>query len=453
MIRFNRFCISLVLISACLAAMAQEDEIEELLKERIVIENPIYKPVISLGSGVINYHGDVKNNFLNPVIGNYGAKLNVSTFIDSKRYFKANFSLIYGQVSANQKSFTDLDHNLNFKSDLVDFGVNVEYSFDHIFRRRNYIRPFISAGIENIQFTPKGDLYDGLNNLYYYWNDGTIRDINQVENDVNPGLILYRDYIYETDLREREKVLYNLGSYSQNTFSFPVDAGFDFKISDRIDCRLGTSLHFTFTDFLDNVSSKGTHIPGKKGNDIFSYSYFMIRLDLFSQPKIQVIEKMFAEMELDPILIDDEDGDFILDPADECPGTPYGVVVDSCGCPLDLDDDGVPDYLDEELNTARGAWVDDRGKTITEEEFLARLMDRGNAMNRQDLKVYFETISKGYIPGTVEEIPAKFKNLDRDGDGYISFEELLNAIDDYFDYKLDLTVKDLYELNDFFFKQ
>ncbi|MDY6973393.1 MAG: YMGG-like glycine zipper-containing protein, partial [Thermodesulfobacteriota bacterium] len=40
----------------------------------------------------------------------------------------------------------------------------------------------------------------------------------------------------------------------------------------------------------------------------------------------------------------DKDGDGISDNADKCPGTPTSVTVDSDGCPLDSDGDGIPDH-------------------------------------------------------------------------------------------------------------
>jgi len=453
MIRLRITTALLLLVISFPGVFAQEDQIEDLLNEKVINENPVYKPVISLGSGVLNFHGDVRNNYLNPVIGNYGYYLNISTFIDKKHYYIANFFTIYGRLSVNQRSLTDISQNLNFRTDLVDFGINLEYTFGHLFRKGNTIRPFLSLGMENIQFTPKGDLLDREKNSYYYWTDGTIRNISQSAANSEMSNILHRDYVYETDLRDREKDLYGLGSYSQNSFSLPVNAGLDFRISDRVTARLGTSLHYTFTDFLDNVSNKGTSVAGKKGNDMFSFSYFMFRFDLFSQPETQVIEKMFAEMEFDDVMFDDEDGDYVLDPVDECPGTPFGVAVDTTGCPLDKDNDGVPDYLDEEPNTAAGAWVDEKGKTLTEEEFFARLLNRSEAMNRQNVKEYFEAIGKGYVRKPVAQIPEKFKRIDTDGDGYISFDELLNTIDNYFDGKVNFTADDIYELNNFFFQQ
>ena len=43
--------------------------------------------------------------------------------------------------------------------------------------------------------------------------------------------------------------------------------------------------------------------------------------------------------------------------------------------------------------------------------------------------------------------------LDTDGDGYLSFEELIQGIDQYFDSELDLDLEEIRQLNDFFFSQ
>jgi hypothetical protein len=431
--------------------MAQED-VEDILNQKVVNENPVYKPVIGLGSGVFNFYGDVRNNFPNPLIGDFAYKVNISAFVDQKRFYKANFFFIYGQLSADQRSYTDLAQNLNFRTDLVDFGLNLEYNFDHFFKRQNNIRPFISVGLENIQFTPKGDLMNANKVNYNYWSDGSIYDLPQTDPGSASSLKMSRDFLYETDLRQLERDK-GFGKYSQNAFSIPLDAGLNFRISDRVSCRLGTSLHLTSTDFLDNVSSKGTSVVGEKGNDYFTFNYFSLHFDLFSQPKTMIVEKMFAELEIDDVMFDDEDGDFIMDAVDDCPGTPYGVVVDSLGCPLDGDKDGIADYLDQELTTSPGAWVDANGKTVSEDTFLTSILGRSDAMNREDVRAYFETIGKGYTRKAVAEIPEKFKKLDTDKDGYISFEELLQAIDNYFDSKYDFKVTDIYELNNFFFEQ
>lgn len=60
------------------------------------------------------------------------------------------------------------------------------------------------------------------------------------------------------------------------------------------------------------------------------------------------------------------------------------------------------------------------------------------------------TRSISFTPGV---IPEKFKQVDKDGDGYISFQELMTAIESFFDGSLSLSVEEIYELNNYFFSQ
>ncbi|WNK18814.1 OmpA family protein [Halomonas piscis] len=57
----------------------------------------------------------------------------------------------------------------------------------------------------------------------------------------------------------------------------------------------------------------------------------------------------------------DSDNDGVPDFRDECPGTPAGVEVDAKGCPLDSDNDGVPDFRDQCPNTPAGVEVNALG--------------------------------------------------------------------------------------------
>ena len=262
--------------------------------------------------------------------------------------------------------------------------------------------------------------------------------------------VLMRDWEYETDLREAD--LYGLGNYSQFSFAIPVDFGVDFNVSDRIRMRLGTSLHISFTDNIDNVSWEGEGITGKTGNDHFALTYISMHVDLFSEPDVITEELLFAELDdFDYMMYEDEDGDGVLDVADLCLETPYGVEVDTNGCPYDDDMDAIPNYLDDEKDSRRNAMVDDRGVEMSEDELLALLGPR-EAVPRSELDLYLSE-EKERDRMTLDEMPEKFHVIDRDGDSYINFDELLIAIDDFFDFQSFMETDEVYDVINLFFSQ
>jgi hypothetical protein len=432
----------------------EEDEFERMLLEEVEVENPVYKPVVAFGVGTLNYLGDV-TDFYSGMFGSQpGYKLNVSTFIDNRRNYRLNFFLLYGKLSGNERSFVNLERNLNFESEIINFGLNFEYTFNHFFRSDRRITPFISVGAESFQFNSKADLHNSQGIPYNYWSDGTIRSLPENSPDAHESIMIQRNYIYETDLRRAN--LYGMGDYPQISFAVPVDYGLDLKISERVNMRVGSSMHFAFTDLIDNLSSAGNKVKGRKRNDMFSYSYVTFHLDLFSDAKTIVVERLFLDVDFDYTLIEDEDNDGVFDFWDNCPNTPAGVAVDEFGCPIDSDGDGVPDFLDLEPNTRPGAFVDESGREITPDQLAIMLGRSSTAINRNEINLHTSATAyrqPGYSYQGYSGIPSKYRFLDRDGDGYISFEELIRAIDIFFDGESVLTVEDIYDLNNFFFSQ
>lgn len=441
--------ISLTLVP--IISNGQEPDQDSIEHRADSLEYQLFKPVISFSYGVLNFRGDVRSSLITPLSGSGALMVNVATFIDRKnRHFIANFNFFTGRLTASEYSYTDLSRNLNFESSLYIFAGNVEYRFGHLIPKGFFIRPYVQAGIESIGFSSKGDLLDASGDPYHYWSDGTIRNQDESAGDAT---LLYRDYNYETDLRKHERNNYNLGTYSQASLGFPLGAGVHFRVSNRTFFSLGATYHFTMSDYIDNVAYEGTSVQGKKGNDAFVYSYLSVHFDLFSDPSALAKDMLYANVEYDELFFADGDGDGVLDLSDHCPETPPGLEVDTLGCPLDGDQDGVPDYLDLELKTAPGAWVDEMGETLTEEAFYSRIESRNRAMPRDQVEDYFTSIRDDYALRRANEIPAKFVALDEDADGYISFDELLKAIDLYFDYQIELGLEEVRELNDFFFSQ
>ncbi len=450
---FTRIGILLLFLLVPFRLFAQdpdEEYYESLLKQEVDNENVVYRPVIGFGYGFVNFLGEVRSKKFNPLMGTPAYKINVSTFLDSKHYFRANFALMFGQM-AGVKVSPEPAKNLNFRTDLTTFGINLHYDFQPFIKPGSLVTPYISLGIENVQFNSKSDLtytVSGEKLSYNYMPDGTIRD--------GAGKIITRDYIYETDLRDLN--LYGLGSYNQSTFAVPLEVGLDFKVSDRVIMRLGHSFHYTFTDNIDNISSKATTgIKGNKLNDMFGHTFVSFHFDLFTSDKTITVQKLFAEVDsFDYTLVEDNDFDGKADIIDKCLNHPAGLDVDSVGCPFDDDKDGVPNYADKEPNTRLKAMVDANGVEINADKLGEELASR-QAISRSEVESFLMmqrarmryNMGKSGIP-----IPQRYKRLDRDNDGYISFDELLDAIDEFFDGSPDLkSAKDIYELNDFFFAQ
>lgn len=447
----------------------QEIDWEKMLVEDIENVNLVYKPVVSFGAGYLNFIGDVKNNTSNPLTGSLAFKANMHAFLDAAHHYKFNWYVILTipgkngtPLTVNQRDYYNPSKNFRFQTDLLMFGLNAHYDFDHFIKKTAFIRPFVSLGAEFLTFSTKADLngeyFDGRvwvkNVPYNYWNDGTIR--SRPQSDERPSFLMNTDNDYETDLRS--SALNLSGTYTQYALAIPFEVGLDFTISNRTSMRLSYGYHYTFTDNIDNVNKNNNiyGITNSRGMDGIGLTSISLHLDLFSDPKMLRLNRLLLELgEFDYDLIGDEDGDDVFDINDRCLNTPKDVPVDSVGCPFDEDGDGVPDHRDKDNFSQPGSIVDQYGVEIPDALVWSHLGQE--ALPRDQVAMYLELINNlsagsGRRYGSVE-IPEKFKSLDIDGDGYISFDEVLRAIDAFFDFENELSTQDIYELNEFFFAQ
>ncbi len=426
----------LLLMAVTDALHAQKSVYDSLLTKRIKVENPVYKPVIGIGGGAFAFLGDVKGPYWQ-MFNNPGLQLTVSTFLDKNHFYTMDFHFSMGTLSASQGTG---EAHLNFKTDLTLFGVSVRYALSHLYRKPSSLSPYVGMGVEYFSFNSKGDLKDAEGRPYIYASDGTIRDPH--------GNITARDYVYESDLRSLD--LYGRGNFPEYGFAIPLEIGVEAFLTRRVSVRMGTSVHLTTTDMIDNIDRHSDGLATNRRNDYFTYTYLSLHLDLFSDPEYKKEKQMFAELPPDDVYSGDEDQDWVLDLHDECPHTPAGVKVDTLGCPLDSDHDGVPDYLDQEPHTRRGAVVDDEGRQVPDTTGLSILSGQGAPAG--DIGYYLSADAQ-HKRKTGNNIPARFRQADLNHDGEISFDELLKMIDDYFDYKTLLSMEDIYDLINYYFSQ
>jgi hypothetical protein len=152
--------------------------------------------------------------------------------------------------------------------------------------------------------------------------------------------------------------------------------GGNWKLGERVNFRLGMSMHFTMTDLVDNVTGESPgNRAGTKGNDKFLYTNFALTYDL---KKLTIGGKSNKDGVLDDEWYDlmaqdtmDYDLDGVPDLVDNCAKTPsHYRPVDQFGCPYDADKDGVADVMDLEKETPEKVSVDTSGVAFDDEDFF-----------------------------------------------------------------------------------
>lgn len=326
----------------------------------------IFKPTIGLGAGTLSYFGNIYpkgHQFQSITQSRIGYDLNLSQPLTTGLYL--NFYVMFGKLGANERSATP-SLNQNFEAQIRMGGLQLMYDFSHLIKKQNKIRPYILTGFEGFEFLSKTDMYDKHGNKYYYWTDGTIRNMAQGSAGSQNATTLVRDYTYDTDIRESNQNGY--GKYRESSWALPLGAGFTMQAGEHIKFRMGATMHFTFTNHIDGV--------GSTKNDKFLMFNASVHYDLYtrklgSEPSADTLPKDYYDG-IDFAAIDngDEDGDGVNDLLDLCHGTPAGAKVDANGCPVDEDKDLTPDYRDEELDTKldTGIVANDKGIAMTPED-------------------------------------------------------------------------------------
>ncbi|MAW66055.1 MAG: hypothetical protein CMD18_07670 [Flavobacteriales bacterium] len=425
------------------------------------------KPFLyNLGFGLFNYRGDVG------YIDSIGTTENLQPAFNAGFEYKISstlglgVNLGYGSLVKNESKGIP---NRNFKTTLISGGlsVNIHFANGFILAEDYDIDPFISIGFDFINFNPKTDLKDAKGNTYYYWGDGTIRDIEyykEYDRDLRAGDTtankLERDYNYETDLIS--------GDESNIAFSIPVSLGFNFNINNYLQAQLKQTISLTNTDLLDGFA-------GGSPYDVYMYSSLSF---IFNPSKVgskKENSKEFDDIDFVALLKIDSDSDGIFDIDDKCNDTEPDIKVDRHGCPKDNDEDGIPDHLDYEDNTNDTvAQIDSNGVAIPDSIFAIRVLDSIVTL-RQELCLFypsmcqgdetdikFSILNNGYADRSLISARAErskkpiediIKICDNNKDGKITSKEIYESIDNYFDGKIDIELGDIHKLIDYYFEQ
>jgi hypothetical protein len=181
-------------------------------------------------AGLSNYKGD-----LAPSIKLAESNYTYGIFV--KRNFNpfASLSLNVNQgiISGNDQNFDFLkERNLNFSSEIVEISTIFEFNFFGFaevngIKQRNF-SPYTFIGFGFFTHEP----ITVLNNVEY--------KLRMIDTE---GLA-----INNTDERDRS-------TYSKYQVCMPIGGGFKWRINDRYNMAINVGFRYTFTDYLDDVST------------------------------------------------------------------------------------------------------------------------------------------------------------------------------------------------------
>lgn len=382
-----------------LSAFSQENEAADSsnIKRKLNLN-------VGVALGLTRFFGDIEDGRQTNVhvIGNRRA-YELSLRGNLSNSFSLGANAIYGKISGNEDiSVSDR----NFEANLLNFGLNLEYNFNGLYKKRiPVLTPFIGAGVGLLSVSDiSTDLIDGNGNTYYYWSDGEIKDLPELPENKYIAQKISRDYEYETVL--------NAGPV--NTLSLPVYGGLDLHISRLLTFRISSKYYFSLSDDLDDFNTESK----SKYNDGYFYNSISLHVSLTSGRDKKVVGGV-PEMYLvnfKKVEKEDEDGDGVRDMKDKCAGTPSGVEVDKNGCPFDKDEDGMPNYVDEEPNTAEGKVTDLKGVAFNYDKVEENAQDSLDGISHKLVKdnAYLHTPDTArkftvHVSSVTKEVPDSIK--------------------------------------------
>jgi hypothetical protein len=237
---------------------------------------------IGLSTGVTHYYGDLGNWDSQIQWNSTRPAVNITFrdfFNNPKRYVTRSVTmearLSWFRIGYNEAQPTgglsgrDL-HNwqraLNFRTDLVGASAHLVLNayrepFTPLFKQRFFM--FFHMGVGLYYGRPKADLFRGdvsLDNRYYFWDDGTIRD--QPRGTAGADVV-EQDGKYETDLYSW--VTEGTGTAKNAAISprpspwhvgIPMGMGIRYMLTKQLSVGAEFSYYMFLSDMLDNVSER-----------------------------------------------------------------------------------------------------------------------------------------------------------------------------------------------------
>ncbi len=208
--------------------------------------------------GISTYQGDLQNRRFTLEQSNLALGLGLSYDLSPKFSVRTGFT--YGKVEGDDKKNTSTKgneiRNLNFKSNITELHLGLEYNFFNL--EGTSITPYVFAGVAGFHFNPYTK--DSAGNKVFL----------QPLSTEGQGLAAYPDR----------------KPYKLTQFSIPFGGGLKFSVSETLQIGLEIGLRKLFTDYLDDVSST-----------------YVDRTTLFNAKGAKAVELAFRGDEYNPTLV------------------------------------------------------------------------------------------------------------------------------------------------------
>ena len=169
--------------------------------------------------GGASYYGDLCSGM--ECVSNQNIALGLGLQYRMTRHVAMRLEFTYFQITGEDSQETYPDRNLSFKANNIDIsavGIYDIFPYIKMFRRRHSFAPYGFAGIGMVSYNPKAEL------------DGTTHKLREVQTE---GV-----------------------EYSKYAFNIPFGLGVRYKAGPHLDVSAELGYHWTFTDYLDDVSSE-----------------------------------------------------------------------------------------------------------------------------------------------------------------------------------------------------
>jgi outer membrane protein OmpA-like peptidoglycan-associated protein len=255
----------------------------------------------------------------------------------------------------------------NYKNKTQDLGLQGIITLNNVRfhkQKTGYVF-YIGAGVGATAYETKVNALNAsgasYRSLYSSIQSVDYKNRKDVLNKLKDGM----DDTYETPAQNNGPRRPKLGDNQTLRFSTTALAGVAFKLGKRINLALEDRHTFIKDDLLDGQQFQ-EHPYGDAaltGNwDSYNYLSLGLNFNLGSKSVeplwwLNPLDYAYSElnnpkhMKLPKPILDDTDGDGVIDQLDREPNTPAGSAVNTHGVSLDTDGDGVPDSKDKQLIT------------------------------------------------------------------------------------------------------